>query len=59
MRRVEDWMLWMDSDSYFIGGSSRRLLPRCGGDVEEDFAARMIQEEAIFGYTHVGREEKL
>ncbi|CAK9054835.1 2-mannosyltransferase homolog 4 [Durusdinium trenchii] len=40
-----DWMLWLDSDSYFTG------------DVEEDFAARMIEQQAIFGYTHVGRED--
>lgn len=40
-----DWMLWLDSDSYFTG------------EVEEDFAITMQRQNAIFGYTHVGRED--
>ena len=27
------------------------------GEVEEDFAATMQRQNAIFGYTHVGRED--
>lgn len=31
--------------------------PRLKGDVEEDFAVTMQRRNAVFGYTHVGREE--
>jgi hypothetical protein len=29
------------------------------GEVEEDFAITMQRQNAIFGYTHVGREDPL
>ncbi|CAJ1360076.1 unnamed protein product [Effrenium voratum] len=40
-----EWMLWLDSDSYFTG------------PVEVDLAEELAQNGAIFGFTHVGRED--
>ena len=39
------WMLWMDSDSYFTG------------QVSQDFASEMRKAGAVFGYTHFGMED--
>ena len=39
------------------GPTLHLAAPRLKGGVEEDFAVTMQRRNAVFGYTHVGREE--